>query len=232
MPSPKPTAAAAGGTGVPPEQLAIDALEPACRVSPGRVGAIEFGGGATLTMRRAPRSALRRVVLKSGTPRVLRAGPCLRELGRRREAEPLFQEAPLDDRTRTRLHGRAVASEQATSGPSCDGSRKARGRTRSMPSPVNRAVLYGEAGDLDNELACNRRAVEANPQSALAANALASCLGMRGFVDESLAVFARVLAGAGWGDAEELARAQKLHGVVTRMKAQEGARGRARLCFL
>ena len=93
-------------------------------------------------------------------------------------------------------------------------------------SLVNRAVLYGEAGDLDNELACNRKAVEANPQSALAANALASCLGMRGMVDESLAVFARVLDGAGWGDAEELARAQKLHGVVTRMKAkQEGASG-------
>ena len=32
--------------------------------------------------------------------------------------------------------------------------------------------------------------------------------------------------GSGWGDAEELARAQKLHGVVSRMKAkQEGASG-------
>ena len=153
----------------------------------------------------------------------------MRELGRRQEAEPLFQEASkLDALDADAAYMAALsASERGDFGSELRWLERAlKADPKHAKSLVNRAVLYGEAGDLDNELACNRKAVEANPQSALAANALASCLGMRGMVDESLAVFARVLDGAGWGDAEELARAQKLHGVVSRMKAkQEGASG-------
>ena len=142
------------------------------------------------------------------------------------EAEPLFQEASkLDELDADAAYMAALsASERGDFGSELRWLERAlKADPKHAKSLVNRAVLYGEAGDLDNELACNRRAVEANPQSALAANALASCLGMRGLVDESLAVFARVLDGAGWGDAEELARAQKLHGVVTRMKAKQEA---------
>ena len=78
-------------------------------------------------------------------------------------------------------------------------------------SLVNRAVLYGEAGDLDNELACNRKSGRRRIRNRRSRrNALASCLGMRGLVDGSLAVFARVLDGAGWGDAEGAQEHQKL----------------------
>jgi Flp pilus assembly protein TadD len=227
-------AAAAGeSTGVPPEQLAIDALEHAVSVCP-RVASAQLNlGTARQRIDDAAGAEVCFAAASSLSPRDPAAffgrGQCLRELGRRREAEPLFQEASsLDALDADAAYMAALsASERGDFGSELRWLERAlKADPKHAKSLVNRAVLYGEAGDLDNELACNRRAVEANPQSALAANALASCLGMRGFVDESLAVFARVVDGAGWGDAEELARAQKLHGVVSRMKAkQEGASG-------
>lgn len=224
-------AAASGeSTGVPPEQLAIDALEHAVQHCP-RVASAQLNLGTA--RQRVDDAQGAEVCFHSASilsPRDPAAffgrGQCLRELGRRQEAEPLFQTASqLDALDADAAYMAALsASERGDFGSELRWLERAlKADPKHAKSLVNRAVLYGEAGDLDNELACNRRAVEANPQSALAANALASCLGMRGLVDESLAVFARVLDGGGWGDAEELARAQKLHGVVSRMKAKQEA---------
>ena len=224
-------AAASGeSTGVPPEQLAIDALEHAVQICP-RVASAQLNlGTARQRVDDAAGAEVCFAAASSLSPRDPAAffgrGQCLRELGRRQEAEPLFREASsLDALDADAAYMAALsASERGDFGSELRWLERAlKADPKHAKSLVNRAVLYGEAGDLDNELACNRKAVEANPQSALAANALASCLGMRGLVDESLAVFARVLDGAGWGDAEELARAQKLHGVVTRMKAKQSS---------
>ena len=150
----------------------------------------------------------------------------MRELGQRDAATPCFETASQLDA----LDADAAYMAALSASEKGDFASELRWLERALTADpdhakalVNRAVLYGEAGDLEKELACNRRAVRANPRSALAANALASCLGMGGRVDEALAEFARVVEAQAWGDAEELARAGKLHGVVTRMKAKQQA---------
>ena len=137
----------------------------------------------------------------SGPRGVLWPWAMFKELGRRQEAEPLFPEASkLDELDADAAYMAALsASERGDFGSELRWLERAlKADPKHAKSLVNRAVLYGEAGDLDNELACNRKSRRGEPAIGARGERLARVLGMRGLVDGR---WRRLRAGPGLGRA-------------------------------
>ena len=129
-------AAASGeSTGVPPEQLAIDALEHAVQVCP-RVASAQLNlGTARQRIDDAAGAEVCFAAASSLSPRDPAAffgrGQCLRELGRRREAEPLFQEASkLDELDADAAYMAALSASERDSRPRGRGANQNQRRKR------------------------------------------------------------------------------------------------------